>query len=58
MQPTPTSDLQMGEFGLPRLIGPQRLLMKVASRSNRYEGQAGDQVAGLQQPAIMASDTK
>ena len=49
IEPAPADHLEIGEVGLPQLIGRRRLVLELIGRLHDDEGRAGDQVVGLQQ---------
>jgi hypothetical protein len=49
VEPAPADDLEIGEIGLPHLVGPGGLVAEFLGRLDHHEGRAGDQVMGLQQ---------
>ena len=49
VEPAPANDLQVGEVGLPQLVGRSRLVLELIGRLDDDEGGAGDQVPGLEQ---------
>ena len=49
VEPAPTDDLQIGEVGLPKLIGRRGLVLELVGRLHHDEGRAGDQIMRLQQ---------
>jgi hypothetical protein len=48
--PTPTSDLEVGEVGLPELVDGGGLVLELVRRLDHHIGGAGDEVVRLQQP--------
>ena len=48
IEPAPADHLQIGEVGLPQLVGRRVLVLERVSRLNHDEGRAGDQVMRLQ----------
>jgi hypothetical protein len=49
VEPAPANDLQIGEVGLPQLIGRRRLVLELIGRLDDDEGWAGNQVPCLEQ---------
>ena len=50
IEPAPADHLQIGEVGLPELVGCSRLLLELIGRFHHDEGRAGDQIVGFQKP--------
>ena len=50
IEPTPADDLEVGEVGLPKLIGSRGLVLELIGRLDDDEGWTGDQIVGLEQP--------
>ena len=48
--PAPTSDLEIGEVGLPELVNGSGLVLELVCRLDHHIGRAGDQVMRFQQP--------
>ena len=48
--PAPADDLEIGEVGLPELVGRSCLVLELVGGLDDDEGWAGDQVMGLQEP--------
>ena len=49
IEPAPADDLQIGEVGLPELVGRRGLVLELVGRLHDDEGRAGDQIMRLQQ---------
>ena len=49
IEPAPADDLQIGEVGLPELVGRRRLVLELVGGLDDDEGRAGDQVVRLEQ---------
>ena len=50
IEPSPADDLEVGEVGLPELVGGRGLVLELVGRLDDDEGRTGDQVVGLEQP--------
>ena len=48
VEPAPADDLQVGEVGLPELVGSRGLVLELIGGLDDDEGRAGDQVMGLE----------
>ena len=50
VEPAPADDLELGEVGLPELVGRRRLVRELLRGLHHDEGWAGDQIMSLEQP--------
>ena len=50
IEPTPARDLEIGEVGVPQLIGRRGLVAELIGRQHHPEGRRANQVLCLQQP--------
>ena len=50
IEPTPSDHLEVGEVGLPELVGGCCLILELVGGLDDDEGWAGDQIVGLEQP--------
>ena len=48
--PAPAGDLEIGEVGLPELVGRRGLVLELVGRLDDDVGRAGDEVVRLEQP--------
>ena len=56
--PAPACDLEIGEVGLPELVGRRGLVLERLGRFDDDVGWAGDKIVRFQQPIDRASETK
>ena len=56
--PTPARDLEIGEIGLPELVGRRGLILELFGRFDDDVGRAGDKIVRFQKPITEASETK
>ena len=50
IHPAPADDLEVGEVGLPHLVGPGGFGVELVRGLDHHIGRAGDQVVGLEKP--------